>query len=657
VWLNVNWQDLPDSLKTYYKRYPKECPDLLEVKDGKRSGKRHFAGTKNQVICDEDFLMKVSYLQDAGWHFKTGDHNCCCDSGEYNLLFPDLEKPLSPCFTDATEFGLYYNKQYPFAPGDFGVSSKRKKPVAFSGIKKWDRNIANCFLRLTLKCIDFQHDIYPIVLAKYLIAQARVASGDPNQPIDIGDPPNPPWTPIISNMTIDYKAHADMDDIDLIHLYPYDGTYKQVEIKLQPPLVASFCEEGFLFLGLQNLVPGSNVNILFQLAEATSDSESDPQPVYWQYLANNKWFDLRPGFEIIDDATDNLTRSGIIKFSFPDNMSLDNTIMPGESYWIKAAVPQNSGAPSELIAVYTQAIRATFTNRPTNDKLRLSQPLAEGSISTLSVANANIKQVSQPGPTFGGRAQEDQGPAYYLRVSELLRHKGRAIQKFDYERLALQQFPHLFKVKCINHSFALNANNYTNDFPMAPGYVLLAVIPDLNILQAGNSFEPKAPVSMLEDIETKMQACTSPFVRFRAMNPRYEKINFCIKVQLMPDRDPTYFNDKLKEDLREFLAPWAIGKYDKLTFGQCVNRSDIINFIETLEYVDYVVWLDMFEAEAPPAAKAMEEICPATPRSILIACDIDVCIQLIECEEWGKADPPCNNTILVNNYCKENKKQ
>jgi hypothetical protein len=463
--------------------------------------------------------------------------------------------------------------------------------------------------------------------------------------------PNEPWTPIISNIALDYTASATAKDIDLIHLYPYDGTYMEEEIQLQPTLFPTFCDEGTLFLGLQNLVPGENVNILFQLAEATSDSETDPQDVFWYFLANNTWQQLRNQFEVLNDATDNLTTSGIIKFSLPENISSDNTIMPAGLFWIKAAIPKNSGDVSETTGIFTQAISVTFTNDDVNDKLRLNTPLPAGSISKLNTADANIKEVDQPYDSFGGAVPELQ-MQYYVRVSELLRHKGRAIQKFDYERLVLQAFPQVFKAKCINHSFGLNAHLYVNDFPFAPGYVLLAVIPDLNQLKAGNSFQPKVPVSILEKIEKYLQTRTSPFVRFRAMNPRYESVDFFVTVKLRPGKDKNFYKEQLAEAIREFMAPWAVGDYYKLTFGQCVSRSDIIQFLETRDYVDYIQGLKMLrEDDLNDPCQEPLQICPATPRSILIAGDIDVCI-VDGCEEWG-CDKCDHVPVPLNDYCKE----
>jgi hypothetical protein len=261
----------------------------------------------------------------------------------------------------------------------------------------------------------------------------------------------------------------------------------------------------------------------------------------------------------------------------------------------------------------------------------------------------------QPYDTFGGRVPEAEGH-FYVRVSELLRHKGRAIQKFDYERLVLELFPQLFKAKCINHSFALNGYKYKNDFPIAPGYVLLVVIPDLKQLKAAQSFEPRVPVSMLDDIEDQLKNLTSPFVRLRAMNPRYEKIHFCLTIKLVLGKDENYYKEKLKQDLREFLAPWSIGQYEKLTFGQCVSRSEVVRFLETRDYVDYIIELLMRHNNDDWPDKTNEEelvkpICPKTPRSILIAGDIDVCIIKDDCEAWQPETNCENKKIPVSDYC------
>jgi hypothetical protein len=451
--------------------------------------------------------------------------------------------------------------------------------------------------------------------------------------------PNEPWTPIMKSISLDYTATATAAHIDLIHLYPYEGTFKPEELEQGAMLFPSFCDEGNFYIGLEALVPGSNLNILLQFAEATADSESEREKPVWYYLENNRWKLMREGFEILDDATNGLTTSGIVKFSIPGNISKDNTILPGALHWLRVSVPCKTTSVSELMGIHAQAVKVSFTNEDVNDKLRLHVALPADSISKLQDADSSVSKIEQPYDSFGGRQPESEGH-FYIRVSELLRHKNRGIQKFDYERLVLEYFPSVYKTKCINHTYGLNAHDYVNDFTIAPGYVLVAVIPDLTKLKASGSFEPKVPVSMIEDIEETLRKIISPFVRLKVKNPRYEKLNICIRVKLLPDKDEVYYKEKLNLDIRNFLAPWAIGEFEKLSFGQPVYRSDIIKFLETRDYIDYIIELHMAhdELKMPTLSIAgnLEIVQPITARSILIAGSVDICIDDPGCESWCK---------------------
>ena len=448
--------------------------------------------------------------------------------------------------------------------------------------------------------------------------------------------PNEPWTPQIKNISLDYVAAAQLSDLEFFHLYPFENTHKKEEATLQPALFPTHCDQGSLFIGLKQLVPGNNLNLLFQLAEATANSEADRADVQWQYLAANQWRPLRPGFEVLDDGTLGLTTSGIVKLALPANIDKANTILPNELHWLKVSAAQNVVAISETIGIHTQAVQASFSNTPAHDQLRLASPLDAAKLSKLVVADAAVKKVAQPYASFGGAVPEGEGN-YYTRVSELLRHKGRGIQKFDYERLVLDAFPEIYKVKCINHDFWLDATRYRLDVNAAPGYVLVAVIPDLRRLESGRSFEPKAPVSVLERITHYLKSRTSPFARIKVANPRYEKLDLCITVQLYKGRDRVYYKSRLESDLRLFLAPWAVGEFDKLSFGQCINRSDIVRFIEGRDYVDYILCLKMlFATDCGSKTLETNEVCPLTPRSILVGGFIDICIPEKDCEQWAR---------------------
>ncbi len=152
--------------------------------------------------------------------------------------------------------------------------------------------------------------------------------------------PKEPYTPLIKSLSIDYRATAHKDDLELIHLYPYENTSKHENLEEKPTLLPYFDEEGTLFIGLEELTPGGNLSLLFQLAEATADSEQERARINWNYLSNNNWRPLLPNFDVINDTTDGLTVTGIVTIAIPQDISKNgHTIMPADTYWIKVSAP------------------------------------------------------------------------------------------------------------------------------------------------------------------------------------------------------------------------------------------------------------------------------------------------------------------------------
>lgn len=93
----------------------------------------------------------------------------------------------------------------------------------------------------------------------------------------------------------------------------------------------------------------------------------------------------------------------------------------------------------------------------------------------------------------------------------------------------------------------------------------------------------------------------------------------------------------------------------------------MIRFLETRDYLDYIIDLKMIHADEGKDIKDVDdnqqEIVPITPRSILIAGSIDVCIDPLDCETWcacgkdasGNNVPCCDHKkIPVMEYCNDN---
>ena len=367
--------------------------------------------------------------------------------------------------------------------------------------------------------------------------------------------------------------------------------------------------------------------------------------VKWQYLSKqNAWESLREGFEILSDATHQFTSSGIIKIAVPENIAEGNApMMPLGLSWLKAATTADVRSVCETLGIFTQATRATAKiAEGSSDKMRLDTLLPAEQIAKLEVADAAIKSVKQPFESFGGRSNEV-GNDFYVRVSERLRHKGRAATTFDYERLTLETFPDIFKTKCITHSLALSANTYQLDLQRAPSFVTLAVIPNLMRLKAGNSFEPRVSLRVLDDIRQYLAAHASPFVRLRVVNPRYEKVDVAFTVKFLKGRNVAFFKQKLEDDLRLFLAPWYLGDSSKLSFGQPIYQSDILTFIDQRDYVDFVKCLTVTTElpECPTTPSVSTNLCdqtdgvfrPLTPRSIFTPGQINITAMPETCED------------------------
>lgn len=426
--------------------------------------------------------------------------------------------------------------------------------------------------------------------------------------------PREPYTPEITSLYFNYRAVANSSQVDFFHLHPFDGGYQQYQLKTahsQPELLPPLTDEGTLYLGLNNLRPGSKLHLLFQMAESTADPFTEQATVNWSYLASNSWVPLENGFDVLSDETNGLIKSGIVEISIPKNINKDNTILSPELYWIKAAVPERAVAVSETIAVHTQAARVVFIDRK-NDLQRLSKPLPKGSIAEAVETFDEIDAVNQFYDSFGGRPKEE-NITFYTRVSEQLRHKGRGITVFDFERLILENFPQIYKVKCITHTLGRMASA-TQDHHLAPGFVTVAVIPNLQNIQFANRFEPRATVALLKDIEKLIRKRVSPFVRLRVLNPDYEEVNFSGNIGFVEGIDEIFHIDKLKKAVQEFLAPWAFDPIAQIAFGGRIFRSTVLRFIEEQPYVDYVTDFNMFGADRMNVA----DIAATSARAILV---------------------------------------
>jgi hypothetical protein len=415
--------------------------------------------------------------------------------------------------------------------------------------------------------------------------------------------PVEPYTPKAKSFSINYKASTQIDlqspgsadfqgkEGHFYHITPFGFAEINKSIQLTVSILPLYENEGELFVGFENLLPSSTLKVLFQVADGTSNPLKQETTIDWYYLSNNNWIQFEKTALI--DATKNFTQSGVVTFIFSENITTGNLLFDPTLSWIKASVKTDSDAVCKLLSIQAQAIKATLkVDKEKN--IYFKKVLPANSISKLLIAAAAVKKISQPYESFNGRLNEA-SRQFYTRVSERLRHKQRAITAWDYEKIVLEQFPSIYKVKCINQTglVAGKVINNTHYSETAPGNVTVVTIPDLRNSSFKNPLKPYTSIGLLTNIKDYLSKLTSPFVKLQVINPKFEEVQFQFDVKITPPLDESFYVNQLSIDIEQFLCPWAYGNEKDIEFGGKISKSVVLNFIEERYYVDYVICYKM----------------------------------------------------------------
>ncbi|NEO35615.1 MAG: hypothetical protein F6J90_04495 [Moorea sp. SIOASIH] len=443
------------------------------------------------------------------------------------------------------------------------------------------------YFQLELESPDFAfaHDLYPVVSTKVALSTDNDIK---SLPVYL------PYTPQVKAISLDYTASEEIDlknppnpphSSQIFQLHPFGyANIQTLNQDNQYYLLPNYQEQGTLYIGIRNLQPPQNISILFQMIPGSGNGELTPPQIHWSYLSGNAWQEFKDT-EMLSDSTNGLVDSGIIRLSIPEGATSQHNLLPSGLHWLRASVTENAAAIPDTLDIKTQAVRATFVNQG-NAADHLSKPLAANSIQGFVTRDPAINTVQQPYSSFGGKPKED-NRAFTIRVSERLRHKQRAITAWDYERLVLEHFPQIYKVKCITSA----AGNHN------PGdaKVTVVVIPGVANTAPFFPLEPKAPSYLLKEIQVYLQNYTSPFVQIVVKNPRYKPIQYKVGIRFRAGSDQGNYLKQLNEDIKRFLSPWAYEEQADITFGSSIHNSSVIHFIEKRPYVDYVGYLKLIE--------------------------------------------------------------
>jgi hypothetical protein len=603
--LNIQWHEVPNiNLATHYAIYAEA---LLEAPVT--------PAISPPITDNTSFKAQLDYLNDKKWTPFRDDDAATLTVDESKIsLFNQANAKSERTINIA-------------AAANHSIFRDLGRAVSFDPLSEYTNSVQRGFIRFVLQSPDFQHRIYPSLLMKAAVVTNLKGKVIPS-----------PYSPIIKSISAHYVSEQELQKgVDgFFHLHPFGHEAITIPTATASQLIVpSFDiiaddndpltptqQEGMLFVGLENANPDESVSMLVQVVEDSGDPNViKPDHVFWSYLKGNRWVKLQQS-QVLTDTTNGFITSGIIKLAIPSDATSNSTIMSAGYTWLRASTTEHTAALCNVLDIKTQAVQASFYDQ-SNDLSRLATPLAAGTIAKLDQPLPQIKSVSQPFASSGGKLPE-LGNEYYRRVSERLHHKGRAIDMWDYERLVLENFPSIYKVKCVNH----NDYNCTVNAELKPGSVCVVVISNLKNQTQVDSLKPSTSIGTRDAIKTFLKKRCSRFVRMEVVNPTYEEIqvDFKVKFGAAFDADKGYYRNLLETDIKNFLAPWAFDLGADIVFGGKIHASYIINFIEEREYVDYITDFEMFRLErnpdntiVSPRLGPFEEIAAQTSRSVLVS--------------------------------------
>ncbi|HEX8580186.1 MAG TPA: hypothetical protein VF655_11420 [Allosphingosinicella sp.] len=378
--------------------------------------------------------------------------------------------------------------------------------------------------------------------------------------------PNPPWRPVLSDLRVAYTASAQLpssgpaDGSAFFHVGAF-GELMAVPVagavRMLPPGPATNAID-FRVSGWSGDVP---LSILFLMGPRDPAYPAAPPagPFQWSYGGNGNWTPVsaHPGFV---DGTAGLAATGILTLP-----PLDSGEGSGD-VWLRASF---IGAPPPVARILPDALSAIRIVTGTQAALAQAPPESLRKPSGL----AGIARVEQPLASFGGVPAGGEGDEYQ-RMAARTATRGRGLLAEDIERLALQRFPTIARIR------------------LAPaeregGALRLTIVPGRGGPTPPDPVRPRATAALRTELHDWVASISTPFARISVEDPVYTAVDLDISAIFA---DPVADPDRLKSELQDLLSPWADPGID-LDDGVGLPSLEgaIVRFVAARRYVASVV--------------------------------------------------------------------
>lgn len=438
----------------------------------------------------------------------------------------------------------------------------------------YDMRARSGFIRLTLTDppMGFGEKRYQYLFTESLIRNLFKKQAPPYL--------NPPLQPVIERITMNYQAKQEIDlttpshpdGTAFFHLYPLGCRQSwPTDTAGAVPLFYSLESEANVLIGLQNVRGGDTVRLYFDLRALREVIDVTDIPEVEWYVGDGYQWHLLPDGAVTEDTTRNLLTGGCIGFLFPEPLPA-GYYDPEGILWLRAGIRRTRN--------YQPRIRGIYANPAELSRLLGEHPDPPGigfrDRSKLLFPEKEVpglREVLRIAPLISGRGAEDDIHRR-IRIADYVSHRDRAVVSRDFERLVLQEFPGIMKVKC---------------FPAGkeqPGRIKVVIIPRHSPVGSGG-WCPMASASLILRTKEYLEVCCSARAGIEVMNPRYEEIVVRCQVKFQAHLSPGNCRSRLKTLCDQLIAPWR-KKWEAPRFDQSLIPDDLCRRLAAEKYVEEV---------------------------------------------------------------------
>jgi hypothetical protein len=161
---------------------------------------------------------------------------------------------------------------------------------------------------------------------------------------------------------------------------------------------------------------------------------------------------------------------------------------------------------------------------------------------------------------------------YLKRASAHVRHRGRAISAWDYERIITTSFPEIAAVQCLPYT--------DSEGLRSPGHVGIVLLPDQWDRPA-----PRASVSLAGRVRDALKGLTASAVHTAILCPEYVPVRVDATITLHRGVAAITGKAAVLRAIETFLHPLGTSP---VRWGQTLYASSVIAMLERLPEVDIV---------------------------------------------------------------------